>query len=261
MPEDALWRLPIFIGLLVLMLALEAAFPKREAALARRDRWPANVGVQLINTLVLRLLFPAAAVGIALWAEQRHWGVFADSSWPALLVYFICLLVLDLAVFGQHVLSHHWPWLWRLHRMHHSDVHLDVTTALRFHPAEILVSMLWKGLVVTLLGAPPVAVLWYEVMLSACALFNHANWAIAPTFDRWLRCVVVTPDMHRIHHSVLVHETNSNYGNSIVLWDRLVGSYRAQPEAGHRGMSIGLQQFRGKLDSRLGAILLQPFRR
>lgn len=243
------------------MAALEFWIPKRPSRYSRRQRWPGNLGIQLLNGLLLRLLFPAAAVGFALVFAERGVGIFQSWNGPYWLEFALSLVVLDFSIYLQHVVVHRVPLLWRLHRVHHSDIQLDVTSALRFHPAEILLSLLWKALVLRCLGAPAEAVLIFEVLLNAMALFNHANIQIPETGDRILRCFVVTPDMHRIHHSIEAREMNSNFGFNISLWDRIFGTYTAEPEAGQLGMQIGMPTFREQRDSRLDQLLIQPLRR
>lgn len=253
-------RLAAFSGVLVLMLAWELLAPRRALANPRLVRWGNNLGVVVLNTVLLRLVFPAAAVGVALLAESRGWGVLAMLELPGWLAVLIAVMLLDLAIWAQHVVFHAVPVLWRLHRMHHTDTDFDVTTGLRFHPIEILLSMLIKAAVIILLGAPAVAVLIFEVLLNATSMFNHGNVRLPARVDRVLRWVVVTPDMHRVHHSWHPEETNSNYGFNLPWWDRLFRTYRAQPRDGHEGMTIGINLFREPGDMRLDRLLLQPFR-
>jgi sterol desaturase/sphingolipid hydroxylase (fatty acid hydroxylase superfamily) len=219
-----------------------------------------NLGVVVIDTILVRLTYPIAAVGLALLAEQNGWGLFNlfdVSVWVAVLV---SVVALDFAIYLQHVLFHAVPALWRLHRMHHADLGFDVTTGLRFHPIEILLSMGIKMGVVVALGPPAVAVLLFEVILNATAMFNHSNIRIPEGIDRVLRLVVVTPDMHRVHHSVIRSETDSNYGFNLPWWDRLLGTYTAEPKGGHEGMTIGFEQFRTVRDQWLDKMLIQPLR-
>lgn len=256
--EPSTLRLLIFVAVLGSMLLLERLLPRRSQAPERARRWSANFGVQLVNLLCLRLLFPGAAVGVSYWAEQQQLGLLQGAAiWWALP---LCLLLLDLAIYAQHVASHKWAWLWRLHRMHHSDTFIDASTALRFHPLEILLSMVWKSALIIALGAPVLAVLIFETLLNASALFNHANLRLPAALDRLLRWIIVTPDMHRVHHSVHPEETDSNYGFNLPWWDRLFGTYRAQPRDGHLQMQIGLRSFRSAEDGRLDRLLLQPLR-
>lgn len=252
-------RLGAFLGVLLAMAAWEAAAPRRPRAVPRWVRWPSNLGLVVLNTVVLRLTLPAAAVGVAVLGAQRGWGLLNNVVLPEWGQIAIALLVLDLAIYLQHVMFHAVPALWRLHRMHHADLDFDVTTGARFHPIEILLSMGLKLAVVVALGAPPVAVLIFEVMLNATAMFNHGNVGLPGWLDRVLRWIVVTPDMHRVHHSVIPRETNSNFGFNLPWWDRLLGTYRAQPVAGHEGMTIGLDQFRDPGQLRLDKMLIQPF--
>jgi sterol desaturase/sphingolipid hydroxylase (fatty acid hydroxylase superfamily) len=210
--------------------------------------------------VVVRLVYPAAAVGTALLAEARGWGLFRALEAPTWLAIAASVILLDLAIYLQHVLFHAVPVLWRLHRMHHADLEFDVTTGVRFHPIEILLSIGIKLGVVAALGTPAVAVLVFEVLLNATSMFNHGNVWLPAQIDRELRWIVVTPEMHRVHHSVVPRETNSNFGFNLPWWDRLFGTYRAQPAAGHEGMTIGIAQFRDPSEVRLDRMLIQPFR-
>ena len=224
-------------------------------------RWHNNLGVEVVVTIVLRVLFPTAAVGIALVAEQRGWGLFNLLPAPPWLALAASVVLLDFAIYAQHVAFHAVPVLWRLHRMHHADLEFDVTTGVRFHPVEIVLSMLIKFAVVVALGTPALAVLIFEVLLNATSMFNHGNVRLPGRADCILRWLVVTPEMHRVHHSVLRRETGSNYSFNLPWWDRLFGTYRARPEAGHEGMTIGIDQFHDPADLRLDRMLLQPLRR
>ncbi|WP_170985311.1 sterol desaturase family protein [Roseomonas sp. AR75] len=253
-------RLAAFAGVLALMAGLEAMLPRRARSFGRLRRWPGNLGIVFVDTLVLRLVFPTAAVGVALAAEGHGVGLLPWLGLPAPLALLLAILLLDLAIYLQHVLFHAVPALWRLHRMHHADLDFDVTTGLRFHPAEIILSMVIKFAVVVALGAPAVAVLIFEVLLNATSMFNHANLRLPQALDRALRPILVTPDMHRVHHSVGPQETNSNFGFNLALWDRLFGTYRAQPAAGHAAMTIGIEQFRDASELRLDRMLTQPLR-
>jgi sterol desaturase/sphingolipid hydroxylase (fatty acid hydroxylase superfamily) len=253
-------RLGAFAAIFAAMALWELAAPRRPQAIGRLRRWPGNLGIVALNTVLLRLVFPTAAVGIALVAEARDWGLMHALDLPAWLAIVASVLLLDLAIYLQHVLFHAVPALWRLHRMHHADLEIDVTTGARFHPLEILLSMALKLGVVAALGAPAVAVLLFEVLLNATSMFNHGNVRLPLGLDRVLRRLVVTPDMHRVHHSVVPRETNSNFGFNLPWWDRLFGTYRAQPAAGHDAMTIGIEQFRDPRELRLDRMLLQPFR-
>jgi sterol desaturase/sphingolipid hydroxylase (fatty acid hydroxylase superfamily) len=253
-------RLAAFGGVFVVMAAWEFVVPRRKQAVGRGWRWPNNLGVVVVNTLLLRILFPTTAVGLALFSEARGFGLFNVVGAPAWVGVVASVVILDLAIYLQHVLFHAVPALWRLHRMHHADLEFDVSTGLRFHPIEILLSMLIKFVVVAALGAPALSVLIFEVLLNATSMFNHANVRIPTWIDRVLRWIVVTPDMHRVHHSILSRETNSNFGFNLPWWDRLFGTYRAQPAAGHENMTIGIEQFRDSRELGLDRMLFQPFR-
>ena len=252
-------RLGAFLGIFAVMALWELAGPRRRLTTSKGLRWFANLGLTILNTVVVRLLFPAAAVGMAVLAAERGWGVLNRVSAPAGLTIVAGILLLDLAIYLQHVMFHAVPVLWRLHMVHHADVDFDVTTGLRFHPVEIVLSMLIKLGVVLVLGPPVVAVLIFEVLLNATAMFNHGNVQIALSLDRVLRWIVVTPDMHRVHHSVLPQETNSNFGFNLPWWDRLLGTYRAQPAAGQESMIIGLEQYQEQRRQTLPWILVLPF--
>jgi len=260
MDQELIVRLSAFFGVFTLMALLEILRPRRPLSQNKAIRWGNNLGIIVLDSLLVRLVFPTAAVGVAMIASEEGWGLMHMLEMPFWLAVPICVILLDAAIYGQHVLFHHVPILWRLHRMHHADQDYDVTTALRFHPIEILLSMLLKLAVVVALGAPALAVLIFEVLLNATAMFNHGNVKIPLGLDRWLRLCIVTPDMHRVHHSVIMAETNSNYGFNLPWWDRLFGTYRAQPEAGHEGMIIGLYRFRSPQEQWLHAMLIQPFK-
>ncbi len=253
-------RLSFFLGILLIMAAWEIIAPRRPLALAKTTRWTSNLGIVLLNTILLRLLFPAGAVGMALLAGYQQWGFFNYFVVPPATTVILSVVAMDMAIYLQHVMFHAVPTLWRLHRMHHADLDIDVTTGARFHPIEILLSMLIKIAVVLFLGTPVLAVIIFEVLLNATSMFNHSNVRIPLALDRYIRHVIVTPDMHRVHHSILDYETNSNFGFNLALWDRLFGTYRDQPEYGHRKMTIGLRDFREpKQTNRLGRMLLIPF--
>lgn len=253
-------RLGVFLAVFAAMALWEVAAPRRREAHGRRSRWPANLGVVLADTLLLRLVFPGAAVTMAVIAESRNWGWLYSVDWPLWLEVAIAFVILDFVIYLQHVLFHAVPALWRLHRMHHTDLDFDVTTGLRFHPLEILISMGLKWAAIAALGAPVLGVLIFEVVLNATSMFNHGNVRIPAGLDRRLRWLVVTPDMHRVHHSAERRETNSNFGFNLPWWDRLLGTYRDQPAAGHEGMTIGVEQFRDPRELRFTRLLTQPFR-
>jgi sterol desaturase/sphingolipid hydroxylase (fatty acid hydroxylase superfamily) len=258
--HEPIIRLGAFASVFALMALWELMAPRRRQTIGRLRRWPSNLGIVMLNTLLIRLVFPTAAVGLALVAESRGWGLFPALDAPTWLTIVAAVILLDLTIYLQHVLFHAVPALWRLHRMHHADLEFDVTTGARFHPIEILLSMGIKLGVVAALGAPAASVLMFEVLLNATSMFNHSNIRLSARFDRVLRWLVVTPDMHRVHHSILPRETNSNFGFNLPWWDRLFGTYRAQPQAGHEAMTIGIQQFRDPRELRLDRMLLQPFR-
>ncbi len=258
--NESLIRITLFLAILVAMTAWEAVAPRRQRELSRLLRWSNNLGLVLIDRLLLQLSFPIFAVGLALLAEERGWGLLNSVELPFGLAWLVSLLALDLAIYLQHVLFHAVPALWRLHRVHHADLEFDVTTGLRFHPVEILLSMGIKLAVVAALGPPAIAVFVFEVLLNATSMFNHSNVRIPLGLDRILRWIVVTPDMHRVHHSIHPNETNSNFGFNLPWWDRLLGTYRAQPQEGHAGMTIGIEQFRTPRELWLDRLLIQPLR-
>ena len=259
MPNEATFRLLLFGAVLLVMALWELAAPRRQLLAVRRQRWPANLSLVAINTVVVRLLLPVLPVGMAIMTEERGTGLLQTVTLPFWFKVAIVLVLLDLIIYLQHLLFHYLPLLWRLHRVHHCDLEIDVTTGNRFHPLEIVISMLIKLAAVALLGAPALAVVIFEAVLNAAAQFNHGNVNIPLQLDSWLRLLVVTPDMHRVHHSVIPRETNSNFGFSIPLWDRLFGTYRAQPELGHTGMTIGLKEYRDPAKLTLPRLLIQPF--
>jgi len=256
--NEPIIRVACFVGILVAMAVWELVAPRRRQEIPRLLRWANNLGIVVVDTVLVRLIFPIVAVGLALVAEERGWGLLNAFGAPAWLAFMVSLLALDLAIYLQHVMFHAVPALWRLHRMHHADLEFDVTTGLRFHPVEILLSMGIKLAVVAVLGPPAAAVLVFEVLLNATAMFNHGNVRIPLGLDRVLRWFVVTPDMHRVHHSIHPQETNSNFGFNLPWWDRLLGTYRAQPKEGHEGMTIGIEQFRTPRDLWLDRMLIQP---
>jgi sterol desaturase/sphingolipid hydroxylase (fatty acid hydroxylase superfamily) len=256
--NEPLIRLGFFLGILLAMALWEVAAPRRRREIPRLLRWSNNLGIVIVDTLLVRLTFPIVAVALAVIAEERGWGLFNAFETHAWVAFIVSMLALDLAIYLQHVMFHAVPALWRLHRMHHADLEFDVTTGLRFHPVEILLSMAIKLAVVVALGPPAVAVLVFEVLLNATAMFNHSNVRIPAGIDRILRLVVVTPDMHRVHHSIHPSETNSNFGFNLPWWDRLLGTYRPQPREGHEAMTIGIEQFRTRRDLWLDRMLIQP---
>lgn len=255
------FRLSVFLGMLTLMGIWEMASPRRRQDVPRLLRWSNNLAMVVIDTISVRLVFPILAVGVAYKVDELGAGILNWISLPDFGAVLIALIVLDLVIYAQHVAFHKIPILWRLHRMHHADLEFDASTALRFHPLEIILSMTLKMLVVILLGAPPIAVLLFEVILNASAIFNHSNIKLPRLIDSVLRLFIVTPDMHRVHHSVHQHETDSNYGFNLPWWDWIFGTYIAQPMNGHTKMRIGLERFRTRRDLWLDRMLLQPLRR
>jgi sterol desaturase/sphingolipid hydroxylase (fatty acid hydroxylase superfamily) len=253
-------RVSAFAMVFSAMALWETAAARRRLGVERRRRWPSNLGILLVDALCVRALMLTAAVGAAVFAAGRGLGLMHLLGLRLSVAALAGFIVLDLIVYAQHVLFHKVPLLWRLHRMHHADLDVDVSTGGRFHPFEILISMLIKIAAVIAFGIPAVAVLLFEVVLNATSIFNHANISMWPTLDRLLRLVLVTPDMHRVHHSVLRHETDSNFGFNLAWWDRLFGTYRAHPQAGHLGMTVGLPTFRDLRELRIDRMLTQPFR-
>ena len=252
-------RLSAFVGVFALVALWELAAPRRALRVSRSVRWTSNVGIVVVDTVLVRLVFPAAATGVAIAAGSREWGVFNALEWPFWIEIVLAVVVLDFVIYCQHVMFHAVPGLWRLHMVHHADLDFDLTTGVRFHPFEILLSMVVKMAAVGVLGAAPAAVILFEIVLGATSIFNHGNVVLPSRIDRLLRLIVVTPDMHRVHHSVVPHETNSNFGFSLPWWDRLFGTYRAQPAAGHADMTIGLEQFREPRLQWLWHMLALPF--
>jgi sterol desaturase/sphingolipid hydroxylase (fatty acid hydroxylase superfamily) len=252
-------RLGCFFGVLAMMAAWEALDPRRRLSQPRMLRWTGNFGIVAVNTLIVRVLFPVVPVTAALSFAERGWGLFNAVAVPGWLAVAASVVLLDLAIYGQHVMFHHVPAFWRLHRMHHADLDFDVTTGIRFHPIEIILSMFIKMTAIAMLGAPAVAVLIFEVVLNATSMFNHGNVSLPPAVDRVLRWMLVTPDMHRVHHSVIRAETDSNFGFNLPWWDRLFGTYRQRPEKGHDDMTIGLPVFRDPKWLRLDRLVVQPF--
>jgi sterol desaturase/sphingolipid hydroxylase (fatty acid hydroxylase superfamily) len=258
---EAAIRLGFFLGIFLLMALWEIVAPRRELTRSKGERWLNNIGLVVLNTLVLRFLFPAAAVGVALYASEQQWGLLNQLDWPGGLQILVAIILLDGAIYLQHVMFHAVPVFWRLHRVHHADLDFDVTTGARFHPIEIVLSMLVKFAVIILLGPPLVAVVIFEVILNMLSMFNHANARLPLPLDRVLRWLIVTPDMHRVHHSHLQHETNSNFGFNLSIWDRLFGTYRDQPQDGHTNMVIGIDTWRDAAHCvHLPGLLLMPFR-
>jgi len=259
MENEAVIRLGFFLGVFFIVAIWELLSPRRVLTTSKTIRWTSNMGVVLIDTLVVRFLFPVMAINVAVMAGENGWGLLNNLDIPDWLSLIAGVLILDLIIYLQHVMFHAVPALWRLHMMHHADLDYDVTTGLRFHPLEIYISMGIKVAAIAALGASPLAVLIFEVTLNATAMFNHGNIKLPLQIDKVLRLLVVTPDMHRVHHSVTIRETNSNFGFNFPWWDRLMGTYRAQPVAGHEGMTIGLSQFRDAKRNTLPWMLVLPF--
>ncbi|MCU7845123.1 MAG: sterol desaturase family protein [Candidatus Thiodiazotropha sp. (ex Monitilora ramsayi)] len=253
-------RLVFFFGIFGIIAVWEILSPRRQLSVSKTVRWANNLGLVILNSIVLRLLFPAAAVGVAVIAQQKGWGILNNAELPFALSVVVAVIAMDFVIYLQHVMVHAIPVLWRLHRVHHADLDYDVTTGARFHTIEIILSMLIKFATIMLLGPPVVAVVIFEVLLNATAMFNHGNIYIPEKIDRVLRLFVVTPDMHRVHHSVHAPLTNSNFGFNLPWWDRLFGTYVAQPPEGHTEMEIGLEGFRDpkQVDSLPGMLML-PF--
>ena len=260
-PADAsMLRLVFFVAILLVMAVLERLFPRRERLISTSIRWINNLALVFVNSVLIRLLIPVSLIWFAGHVALQQWGLFNIVEVPYWVGFVASLILLDLAIYFQHRLFHAVPVLWRLHRLHHADLDIDVTTGLRFHPIEILLSMAIKFALVAVLGAPAAAILVFEVVLNGMSIFNHANVNVPAMLDRNLRNFVATPDYHRVHHSIKPLETNSNFGFNLSCWDRLFGTYRAQPEAGHEAMTIGLELFRENRDLRLDRMLWQPAR-
>ncbi len=252
-------RLSVFLGVFALVAIWEIAAPRRQLQASKAVRWASNIGIVILDTVLVRLAFPVAAAGVAAVVGSLGWGLFNVLAWPMWVEVVLAVVVLDLVIYWQHVMFHAVPGLWRLHMVHHADLDIDVTTGVRFHPFEILLSMVIKMAAITALGVAPLAVIVFEIALNATSIFNHGNVVLPSKLDRLLRLVVVTPDMHRVHHSVVADETNSNFGFNLPWWDRLFGTYRAQPAAGHERMTIGLEQFRDPRLQWLWHMLALPF--
>lgn len=258
--HEIIARFVIFSGVFLVMSAWEVLAPRRDASVGRTQRWPSNLAVAALDSVVVRTIFPLSAIAVATFGQVKELGLLPFLKLPDWLAIAVAIVVLDLAIYLQHVLFHAVPALWRLHRMHHADLDLDVTSGARFHPIEIVLSMVIKLIVITALGAPPLAVFLFEVVLNATAMFNHSNARLPHGLDRALRWIVVTPDMHRVHHSVIRRETNSNFGFNLPWWDRLFGTYRDQPALGHDGMTLGVPEIRDAGEQRIDRMLTQPFR-
>lgn len=253
-------RLSFFIGTILLVGLWETLRPKRQKTVSKLWRWANNFGVTFLNTLVLRFLFPVLAVGLAAIAHDKGWGLLNNISLPPLVAVVIAVILQDLVIYWQHVIFHLVPFLWRFHKMHHADVDYDISTGARFHPIEIALSMILKLGVVLLLGPPVVAVIIFEILLSSVAMFNHANAGLPPAIDRIFRLFVVTPDMHRVHHSIIRAEHDTNFGFNLPWWDYIFRTYTTRPRAGHQGMTIGLREYQKDRRQSLLWMLVLPFR-
>jgi len=253
-------RLAAFVAVFAAVALWEALAPRRKRSFERRARWPHNLGLLLVDVALVRVFAPGAAIAVAMTAAGSGWGLLNALALPGWSAIAAGIALLDLAIYFQHVMFHAVPALWRLHRVHHADLDFDVTTGARFHPIEILISTAVKCAAIAALGAPVISVFVFEILLNATAMFNHANASLPQRLERWLRWLVVTPDMHRVHHSVRYEESSSNFGFNLPWWDRLFGTYRAQPRLGHAVMTIGVDAFRSSQDLRLDRLLVQPLR-
>jgi sterol desaturase/sphingolipid hydroxylase (fatty acid hydroxylase superfamily) len=259
--NDPSWiRLGCFVGVLLLCTLWENVLPRKVLTVSRAFRWVNNLSLVALNSVVIALVMPIAAFQAAVIASEHQWGLFQLMSFPDWLNVPLSIILLDFIIYVQHVIFHRVPVLWKLHRMHHADLDIDVTTGARFHPIEILISMVIKIAAVFMLGVSPIAIVMFEIILNASAMFNHSNAKLALPVDAWLRKAIVTPDMHRVHHSVIPRETHSNFGFFLSVWDRMFSTYRAQPELGHEHVVIGLPDIRDKQEQRLDKLLTQPFR-
>lgn len=259
MATEGVIRFSFFVGTLAVVAVWEIIAPRRLLKDRKGRRWFTNLCLVGIDTAIVRFILPVLPVGMAMTAQEKGWGILNTPHLPFWGKVVLTVIVLDFVIYLQHMLFHYVPIFWRLHRMHHTDLDIDVTTGNRSHPLEIILSTCIKLAVVTLIGAPAIAVVVFEVVLNATSQFNHGNIRVPVSLDRYLRLVVVTPDMHRVHHSVIPRETNSNFGFNLPWWDRLCGTYRPQPEGGHEGMTIGLKEFRNPEMLTLLHLLVQPF--
>ncbi|MFS1412619.1 sterol desaturase [Vibrio sp. 10N.286.49.C2] len=260
MENSDAYRLIIFVTVLVVCAVWEYRAPRKARTRTRQLRWSNNLGLVGLNSVLLAAVMPVLAIDAAYIAQQHQIGLFNQFQLSAWLLVPLGVVLLDAVIYFQHLLFHRIPLLWRLHRMHHSDRDIDVTTGARFHPIEILLSMLIKIAVITALGLPPLTVLLFEIILNASAMFNHSNGFLPLSLDKKLRRLIVTPDFHRVHHSILVEETHSNFGFFLSVWDIRFGTYREQPAQGHDDVEIGIPQFSNPSEQRLDKMLTQPFR-
>jgi sterol desaturase/sphingolipid hydroxylase (fatty acid hydroxylase superfamily) len=258
--NELIVKLTVFFGIFSLMAAWEQLAPCRILAISKKLRWTSNLGLVVLNSIALRLVFPAGAVGVAVFVHQQDWGLLNYYQIPLFASIAISVVVMDFIIYLQHIMMHAVPVLWRVHRVHHADLDYDLTTGIRFHPIEIILSMLIKAAVILLLGPPVLAVVLFEVLLNAAAMFNHSNIQLPGRLDRVLRWFLVTPDMHRVHHSIKEDEANSNFGFNLSWWDRLLGTYRDQPRGGHQRMVIGISGYRNPRQvERLPGMLALPW--
>jgi sterol desaturase/sphingolipid hydroxylase (fatty acid hydroxylase superfamily) len=258
MRYELLMRLVFFVVIFGVIAIWEHYFPRRTLTIPKKWRWLSNLSLMIGNPILIRLLLPIVAIDAALIAQQRSWGLLNLVDWPIWMEFVIGYTILDLFIYLQHVMFHAMPLLWRLHMIHHTDLDFDLTTGLRFHPIEAMLSMILKLIVIIAIGPSVAAVLTFEILLSGMAMFNHGNLAIGKAVDQWLRLLIVTPDMHRVHHSVIIRETNSNYGFNLSVWDRLFGTYCSQPRKGQTDMVIGLSQFRDEKNLTLPWLIILP---
>ena len=253
-------RFAMFLAVFGAVALWEALAPRRKRSFGRLARWPHNLGLLLVDAALVRVLAPGAAIAVAMTAAGSGWGLLNALGLPGWATIAAGIALLDLAIYFQHVMFHAVPTLWRVHRVHHADLDFDVTTGARFHPIEMLISTAVKCAAIAALGAPVISVFVFEILLNATAMFNHANASLSQRLERWLRWLVVTPDMHRVHHSVRYEESSSNFGFNLPWWDHLFGTYRAQPRLGHAAMTIGVDAFRSSQELRLDRLLVQPLR-
>ena len=259
--NETIIRLSFFFGIFAVMAVWEFFTPCRKLTVSKSLRWANNLGLVFLNSIMLRMLFPAAAVGVAVWTHSQGWGLLPLLDLPLVVAILASIVLMDFVIYLQHVMVHSVPLLWRLHRVHHADPDFDVTTGARFHPLEILLSMLIKFATIILLGPPVVAVVLFEVILNAMAMFNHSNIRLPRLVDKWMRIFFVTPDMHRVHHSIEDDEANSNFGFNLAIWDRLLGTYRDQPRLGHTQMKIGIRGYvTAKQVTTIPGMLTLPFK-
>ena len=252
-------RIGFFFGVLIIIALWECLRPKLKLRISRNIRWFRNLSLIVLNSIAARLILPFTAASIAIYAEKNQIGLLNFLSIPLWLTVIVSIVLLDLIIYAQHLASHHFLIFWRLHKIHHIDQDIDVTTGVRFHPVEIIISTLIKCAVVMLLGIPFIAIVMFEIILNATSMFNHGNINLPEKFDEWLRLIIVTPDMHRIHHSIIPTETNSNFGFNLPWWDRLFGTYQSQPQKGHQKMEIGLSEYQDINKTNLLTLIIIPF--